>query len=145
VIFDRRAASLGEAARRDRAVASISFAALLAAGALLPPRRPLPFDLCALRRLIALPCLTCGLTRSVCLILQGHWADGVALHPAGPIAILLIGGAVLWLGAEAITGRRLGGRLPAVALRVLLGGGVVLSIAVWVGRLAMGGWPARLP
>lgn len=123
------------AARRDRAVWSLLFAALLAAGALLPPRRPLPVDLCILRRVIDLPCLTCGLTRSVCLLLQGRWGEGIALHPAGPLAAVLIAGAFLWLGAEAATGRSLGPRLRAGATRLLLGGGLVLSLAAWVARI----------
>ncbi len=130
-----RGRPLHRAERRDRVVSSLTFAALLVAASILPPLRPLPFDACILHRLTGLPCLTCGLTRSICLLLQGRWLDAVAMHPAAPIAVVLIASACLWLGAEAALGSSLRPRLRGRLLRTLLLAGFALSAAVWVTRL----------
>jgi hypothetical protein len=121
--------------RRRLAAAFILLVLGLAASALLPAHRPLPFELCVLHRLTGLPCLTCGLTRSVCLILQGRWTEGIGMHPAGPMAVLLAAGSALWLGMEAMAGRPLAPRLRGRALRLLAGAGGVISLVAWVGRV----------
>ncbi len=121
--------------RRSRAVASLLLGLMLLAAALLPAHRPLPFDLCLFHRLTGLPCLTCGLTRSVCLFLQGRWLEGIAMHPAGPVAILLAAGAAVWLGLEAISGRPLAPALRGRISGILLAAGAVLSLLWWAGRI----------
>ena len=60
---------------------------LVGALALVDPNRPLPFDICALKRLTGLSCPTCGLTRSICHALHGDFAGSFALHPAGPFVL----------------------------------------------------------
>jgi len=121
--------------RRRLAAASILLVVALAAVSVLPAHRPFPFELCLLHRLTGLPCLTCGLTRSVCLILQGRWTEGIGMHPAGPVAILLAAGAAPWLGMEAMAGRPLAARLRGGALRLLAGAGGVISLVAWIGRM----------
>lgn len=64
--------------------------ALLLLGALLPADRPVPFDLCLWHRLTGLRCLGCGLTRSVCHLLQGDVAGSLALHPAGVVVVAIL-------------------------------------------------------
>lgn len=44
---------------------------------------------CLFRRATGLPCASCGLTRSVVLLLHGRLGEAVALHPFGPIALAL--------------------------------------------------------
>jgi hypothetical protein len=132
---ERPGGRLPRAERRDRAASAFVFAALLVAAMLLPPLRPLPFDACVLHRLTGLPCLTCGLTRSICLLVQGRWLDAIAMHPAAPIAVVLIASACLWLGTEAAFGRSLRPRLRGRLLLALVGAGFALSAAAWVLRI----------
>jgi hypothetical protein len=44
---------------------------------------------CAFRRITGLPCASCGLTRSLVLFLHGRIAESIALHPFGPVVLLL--------------------------------------------------------
>ena len=82
-------------------------AALLALGAILPAARPLPFDLCLWHRWTGLPCLGCGLTRSVCSLIQGDLAGSVAQHPAGPIVALILALVATRCAIEALRGEPL--------------------------------------
>ena len=86
---------------------SAVLSAMLAAGALVDPSRPLPFDVCLLKRLTGLSCPTCGLTRSVCHLLQGDLTGSLALHPAGIPVVVGLAGWIALSGFEAIRGRRL--------------------------------------
>src|SRR5207245_9283187 len=72
--------------RASRLAAGLSATGLLAGTFLLPPGKPLPFDLCLLHRLTGIPCLTCGLTRAVCLLARGEWRASLSMHPAGGLA-----------------------------------------------------------
>ena len=69
--------------RASRFTVGLAASGLLAATFILPPQKPLPFDLCLLHRLTGLPCLTCGLTRAVCLLARGEWRASLSMHPAG--------------------------------------------------------------
>jgi len=92
-----------------RAIQALAPALLLLFGALLPPDRPLPLDLCLWHRLTGWRCLGCGLTRSVCHLLHGDVAGSVALHPLGVavvaiLAVLVVRGA-LDLAREPVVAR----------------------------------------
>jgi len=90
---------------RRRRLAEAAIAALvLALGAILPAARPLPFDLCLWHRITGLPCLGCGLTRSICQWMHGDWAGSLVMHPAGPFIALALAGLVVMRAAEAIAG-----------------------------------------
>jgi hypothetical protein len=119
------------ARRRERAAGAFLIATLFVAAAFLPAQRPLPIDLCLFHRLTGLPCLTCGLTRSVCLLMQGHWLASMKMHPAGGLVLTALGVAAIVMGGEAALGRSLDGRLPRRLIVVLLAAGGVVSLLNW--------------
>jgi len=127
--------------RAQRSVPALVASGLLGAVFLLPAFHPLPLDLCLLHRLTGIPCLTCGLSRSVCLFARGEWAASLRMHPAGPLAFCVLVVACLWLLGEAAAGRDLGDRARRRLLALALGLGGALSVLVWWARLA-GFWPA---
>ena len=107
---------------------------LLAAGVFVNPSRPLPIDLCLLKRLTGLPCPTCGLTRAVCYALQGDWAASLGFHPAGILVAVSLVGWVSWMSLEAwrgqalwMTGRRTMAKIAGAAV-------ALISLAGWIGR-----------
>ncbi|HKB08098.1 MAG TPA: DUF2752 domain-containing protein [Candidatus Polarisedimenticolia bacterium] len=114
--------------------------ALLAASLLLPPVRPLPFDVCLFHRMTGIPCLTCGLTRSVCLFVRGDWSESLRMHPAGWLAFIVLVAALPWLAAEAAADRSLAVKARARLLALALGMGGSLAVLGWGGRL-MRIWP----
>ncbi len=55
---------------------------------------------CSFKRQFGFPCLTCGMTRSVLLTLQGQFGEAVQLNPAGlllVLGLLLFGLAMIFL------------------------------------------------
>jgi uncharacterized protein DUF2752 len=122
--------------RGQRFAAALVPTGLLAAACLLPARRPLPFDVCLIHRLTGLPCLTCGLTRSVCLFARGEWGASLSMHPAGGLVFGVLLFASARLVAEAVWNRDLGVRLGSRLLTLALGAGGALCILAWGARLA---------
>jgi len=108
---------------------------LLAASFLLPPLRPLPFDACLLHRITGIPCLTCGLTRSVCLFARGDWAGSLGMHPAGWLAFGVLAVALPWLAGEAAADRSLAVLARRRLFTLALGLGGALSVLGWGARL----------
>jgi hypothetical protein len=125
-----------KAACRNSLLQAALPAAVLAAAALLPAPRPLPFDACLLHRLTGLPCLTCGLTRSVCFFVQGEWAASLALHPAGGPAVILLALHALWRTCEAARGRLLARPALARITSALGAAAAIVSVGAWLVRLA---------
>jgi Protein of unknown function (DUF2752) len=122
--------------RASRLAAGLSATGLLAGAFLLPPGKPLPFDLCLLHRLTGIPCLTCGLTRAVCLFARGDWRSSLSMHPAGGLVFAGLAVACVWLLAEAVAERDLGAGLRRRLLGLALGTGGALSVLAWGARLA---------
>jgi hypothetical protein len=125
---------LAAAERLTRIRTSGVLTALLAAGVFVNPSRPLPIDLCLLKRLTGLSCPTCGLTRAVCSALQGDWAASVGFHPAGILVVFSVVGWVSWMSLEAwrgqavwLSGRKTMAKLAGAAI-------AVTSIATWLMR-----------
>jgi len=119
---------------RQAAVAGL----LLVAGALVDPDQPLAFDVCFWHRLTGLPCLTCGMTRSVCHAIRGDWAGSVALHPAGILVLAGLVGWMLWSAVEAWRGESIRADIRALAAVSLLRAGFAASAVIWVVRLVTG-------
>jgi len=124
----------GKARRRLLLESGLIAIALLAAF-VLPAARPLPFDLCVLHRLTGLPCLTCGLTRSVCFLLQGDPRASLAFHPAGGLVVLLLAVRASWRACEAAWGRLLAPRALHRFTATLGAAGGILSAGAWIVRL----------
>jgi len=127
---------LAPGARRSRARQAAVIALGLIAAAGVDPDRPLPFDVCAFKSLLGIPCPTCGLTRAVCHALRGDWAVSMSYHPAG---ILLAAGLVGWMlcsAAEAARGQPVAEAARGRLLTSMMGAGIVASLAAWVVQLA---------
>ena len=127
---------LPPAVRRDRAAGAMTLLGLLGIAAVLPAARPLPIDLCLVHRLTGLPCLTCGLIRSVCALMRGDLAAGFTFHPAGVLVVALVLAHAAWMGWEAARGLASCRRTVDRATVVLAIGGAVVSALFWVIRLA---------
>jgi hypothetical protein len=127
---------LSPAERRERGAGAAVFLALLATAAFLPAGRPLPFDLCVLHRLTGVSCLGCGLTRSICHLLQGDLAGSLRLHPAGVLMAAVFGVQVIGRASEAILARPCARAALGRATSALLALAAVVSTAAWIARLA---------
>lgn len=127
--------------RGERCASALVAAGFLGAAVLLPARRPLRFDLCPLHRFTGLPCLTCGLTRSVCLFAHGEWSASVSMHPAGWLAFGFLVLAFAWLLGESVAGRDLATGFKRRLIELSFGIGGALSLLGWGARLA-GVWPS---
>lgn len=97
---------------------------------------------CLFRRLFALPCPGCGLTRGSLLTLHGHVGEAFALNPAAPLVVFglallaaaLVALALLRRARAPLAAARLGQRM-STALRLygaLLGAVLLVN---WVAEL----------
>ena len=82
---------------------AVALAALLLVACVVDPARPLPIELCVLKRLTGWTCPTCGLTRAMCLALRGEWLASIHLHPAGPAAAAVF---VVWTARAVVAAAR---------------------------------------
>ncbi len=97
---------------------------------------------CSLRSRFGVPCLTCGMTRSVALSLHGEWARAWAIAPGGPAwvaAYLAVACVLAGLGAwQWRTGRALPPRARRVLIRVIFAL-CLAAMVIWIG-----GWVSTL-
>jgi hypothetical protein len=94
---------------------------------------------CLFHRITGLPCLLCGMTRSLVATAHGHLGEAFQLHLLGPPLFAAIAVVTLVLSMEFAFGRPI---LPRVSRRgwVLLGWGTLgLLVTAWVARLAFFG------
>lgn len=95
-------------------------------------------SICFSRRLLAIPCPGCGLTRAFAHLAKGEWATALAVHPLAPVlAIELVFVWIVW-GRAALRG--LACPRPAWMERVAIAHLAVLC-ALWAGRLSTGSLP----
>jgi len=58
---------------------------------------PAGLQLCAFHWLTGLDCPLCGLTRGLCAIAKGHWAEAIRLNALTPLALVMLL-ALFWRG-----------------------------------------------
>jgi hypothetical protein len=104
-----------------------------------PPDDPF-FSLCLFRRLLAIPCPGCGLTRAVAALARGDLGAALAYHPAAPVLVAEAAGLWLVWGAALLRRRALPALLRRQGDGLLLAHGAAL-VALWTGRLATGTLP----
>ena len=83
-------------------------------------------DLCLFHRLTALPCPTCGLTRSWAALLRGQIGISLRFHALGLPSLVLLG---LFLGTESLWPRRRGIPMSLILL------GALVWMAYGMGRM----------
>ena len=127
---------LASNARRSRVRQAGAIALGLLAAFGVDPNRPLPFDVCAFKYLMGIPCPTCGLTRTMCHALHGDWSASIAHHPAGILLAAALIGWMVWSLAEAARGQPMAEVARARVRASMAATGGVASIAAWVARLA---------
>lgn len=94
---------------------------------------------CLFRRLTGIPCLLCGMTRSVSAAAEGHLADAFRYHFLGPPFFLVVISGVVLLGAEYVLGRPILPR-PSARARVFIAWGTLgLLVAAWIAKMVVFG------
>lgn len=58
------------------------------------------FDSCLLKRILQIPCPSCGTTRSILALLQGNLSAALYINPLGIIVALIMVIAPLWIAAD---------------------------------------------
>jgi hypothetical protein len=56
----------------------------------------LPLPACPLKSYLGLSCATCGMTRCVLALAQGHWAEAFHWHPVAVVLVVASPLAMLW-------------------------------------------------
>jgi hypothetical protein len=46
--------------------------------------------LCVWKKLLGVSCPGCGLTRGVCFLVHGRWAEAIRLNPLSPLAVAIL-------------------------------------------------------
>jgi Protein of unknown function (DUF2752) len=94
---------------------------------------------CIFHRITGLPCLLCGMTRSMVATAHGRLGEAFRFHLLGPPLFAVIAVVIIALSLEFAMGRPILPRLDRRG-RMLLGWGVLgLLVAAWVARLAFFG------
>lgn len=62
-------------------------------------------EVCMFKGLTDIPCPSCGITRSLLLLVDGQWSAALLLNPLGGVAALAMAVIPLWLGYDALTNR----------------------------------------
>jgi hypothetical protein len=94
---------------------------------------------CLMHRLTGIPCLLCGMTRSLAATAHGQFSDAFRLHLLGPpfFAVVLV--ATVLLAAEYALSRRILPRPGPRTWKYIGWGTLGLLAAAWVARLTFFG------
>ena len=87
-----------------------------------------PLIVYSLRRLTGIPCPTCGGTRMVMALLNGHLWDALLFNP---LLFIALGGLATWLLIRMCTGYSLYLAPNAVGIALLIGLGGLLILGNW--------------
>lgn len=94
---------------------------------------------CLFKRVTGLPCLLCGMTRSMAATAHGHLGDAFRFHLLGPPLFVLVVAVTILLGAEYAFSRRILPRPGERAWKSMAWGTLGLLVAAYVVRLAFFG------
>ncbi len=96
------------------------------------------FILCPMKRLLGMPCPTCGTTRAFSLLMHGDVGGAFAMQPLSVFAVCVVAPALLLVRA-AIGKDRFGGALSSAFRSPLFWSAVVAVVAVNWAYVAMRG------
>jgi len=93
-----------------------------------------PVQACPLKRMVALPCLSCGLTRSVVAFSHGDIIEAFLINPLGGLGVLLLSLFTLYsIVALLFRTRRLRFKFQNRFLKIAVHVGIVVAILInWV-------------
>ena len=94
---------------------------------------------CLFHRITGIPCLLCGMTRSMAATSQGHLVEAFRFHLLGPPLFLLVVVVTAALAAEFVVSRPILPRPGKRTRRILAWGTLGLLTVTWVVRLAVFG------
>jgi len=94
---------------------------------------------CLFHRITGIPCLLCGMTRSMAATAHGRLAEAFRFHLLGPPLFLLAAAVTVGLAAEFIVSRPILPRPGKRARKIMAWGALGLFLAAWVARLAVFG------
>ncbi len=94
---------------------------------------------CLFKRMTGLPCLLCGMTRSMAATAQGHLGEAFRFHLLGPPLFVVVAGLTLLLAAEFAFSRKILPRPGERAWKSIAWGTLGLLAAAWIARLAFFG------
>jgi hypothetical protein len=90
---------------------------------------------CWFRKVTGLPCLTCGMTRSLSLCAHGLWYDAFRMHLLGPPVFMLGCGFVLYMFVSIAAGFKLKLQLTRNARRIAFWSVLGVFCVCWVIKL----------
>lgn len=94
---------------------------------------------CLFHRITGLPCLLCGMTRSLATTAHGHLGEAFRMHLLGPPFFFLVLAVTALLTAEFAFSRRILPRPGSRVWRSIAWGTLGLLVAAWVARLVFFG------
>jgi hypothetical protein len=94
---------------------------------------------CLFKHVTGLPCLLCGMTRSMAATAHGHLGEAFRFHLLGPPLFAVVAGVTLLLAAEFVFSRKILPRPGQGAWKSIAWGTLGLLVAAWIARLAIFG------
>ena len=94
---------------------------------------------CLFHRVTGIPCLLCGMTRSLAATAHGQLGEAFRLHMLGPPLLFLTLAVTVSLAAEHVLSRRILPRPGEQAWKYIARGTLGLLVATWIARLVFFG------
>ncbi len=94
---------------------------------------------CLFHRITGLPCLLCGMTRSLAATAHGRLGEAFRMHLLGPPFLLLTAVTAVLLAAECLLSRHILPRPGPRGWKMIVWGSLGLLAAAWLVRLAVFG------
>ncbi|MFC1730336.1 DUF2752 domain-containing protein [candidate division KSB1 bacterium] len=87
---------------------------------------------CIFKMATGIPCPLCGFSRSLYETVDGNVASAIALHPLGPLFVLLLAAVILDKAVQRMTGRRL---ITKYSFKTIKINTLIIFVLVWILRL----------